>query len=57
MKTVLVFLAVCAIGNAGSLKVATFPLRHPVKTVRVLTYPAAHPVKSVKAVSPVQARW
>jgi hypothetical protein len=62
MKRAILFLAVTAIAaQAGILKVATFPVRHPVVTVsttaKVVSYPVRHPIKTIKAVSPVQPRW
>jgi hypothetical protein len=57
MKKIALFLALAGLASAGVLKVATFPVRHPVKTVKAVTYPLAHPVKTLKAISPVQPRW
>jgi len=52
MKTLIVILALSVAGaQAGVLKVATYPVRHPKKVVRavasVATYPVRHPVKTV----------
>jgi hypothetical protein len=44
----LVTLMFSALSFAGIFKVATYPLRHPVKVIKVLTYPVRHPLKSVK---------
>ena len=44
----LVTLLFSALSFAGVLKVATFPLRHPVKVIKVLTYPVRHPLATAK---------
>jgi len=45
---ILIALATGAIAQAGVVHVATYPLRHPVKTVKTLAYPLRHPVKTLK---------
>lgn len=57
MKKYAAILILAASAQAGTLKVASFPVRHPVKTAKTLLFPVAHPVKTVKAVSPIQPRW
>lgn len=48
MRTFLLSLALSAAANAGVVKVATYPVRHPVSTVK---HTAKASVKTVKAVS------
>ena len=37
-----------SLAHGGALKLATYPVRHPVKVAKVLTWPVRHPVKTVK---------
>lgn len=47
MKRISLFLAAALACQAGVLRVATFPVRHPVKVVKTVSYPVRHPVKAV----------
>ena len=51
MKRLILVLAAAIAAQAGILKVATYPVRHPVKTIKTTlktgTYPVRHPIKTV----------
>jgi len=55
LTLVAAFLAFGLSARAGVFHVATYPLRHPIKTpvavARVATFPLRHPVKTAKALS------
>lgn len=55
MKQTIAFLILSISAQAGVLRVATYPLRHPVKSQEkvftVATFPVRHPVKAVKTLA------
>jgi hypothetical protein len=56
-RTILLAVFSTALANAGILKVATYPVRHPVKTVKcaaiVAFFPVLHHVRTARALGKV----